>query len=215
MNAPIYFADTVFSCELAKKYNVDEGRNYVITEMANNDIHKGITTLSGNYQEKNLIALFSTIKLLKEIFNISDMNVSEGIRKVTGNTGLSGRWQILAKSPLTICDTGHNKEGLEYVVSQLESMPNSGLHIVIGFVNDKDLGSVLPLFPKNAMYYFTKASIPRALNESILKSEASKYELKGESYPDVKSAFNAARKKAKPTDLIFIGGSTFVVAEVI
>jgi dihydrofolate synthase/folylpolyglutamate synthase len=152
---------------------------------------------------------------LNKVFNISKVNISDGIRNVLINTGLSGRWQILSKSPLTICDTGHNKEGLEYVIGQLESIPKSALHMVIGFVNDKDLTSVLPLFPKDAIYYFTKASIPRALNESILKSEATKYRLTGESFPDVRSALNSARDNAKPSDLIFVGGSTFVVAEVI
>ncbi len=215
LNSPICFADTIFSCELAQNENTDEGRRFVITELSNGKIFEGITTLSGNYQAKNLIAVFSAFQLLKTIFDISNENTSDGIRKVTINTGLSGRWQIIARSPLTICDTGHNKEGLEYVINQLEGIQNSGLHIVIGFVNDKDLNTVLPLFPKNSSYYFTKASIPRALNELILKSEASKYGLKGESYPDVRSALNAARNIAKPTDLIFVGGSTFVVAEVI
>ena len=143
------------------------------------------------------------------------MNISDGIRKVILNTGFAGRWQILNKSPLTICDTGHNKEGLEFVIGQLESIPKSALHMVIGFVNDKDLRYVLPLFPKDALYYFTKASLPRALNEAILKSRATKYGLTGESFPDVRSALNAARNIAKPTDLIFVGGSTFVVAEAI
>ena len=215
LKAPIYFADTIFSCELSKNINENEGRHFLITELSTGNRFEGTTILTGNYQAKNINAVFAAFNLLKEVFDISELNISEGIRKVILNTGILGRWQILSKSPLTICDTGHNKEGLEYVVSQLESIPKSGLHMVIGFVNDKDLGFVLPLLPKDAAYYFTKASLPRALNESVLKSEGEKYGLKGECYTDVVSALNAARNNAKPTDLIFIGGSTFVVAEVI
>jgi dihydrofolate synthase/folylpolyglutamate synthase len=214
LSAPICFADRLYSCEFSTNYLTDE-RKFVMTEISTGDKIEGITALPGNYQEKNLKAVFAAFGLLNKVFNISKENILNGIKKVILNTGLSGRWQILNKSPLTICDTGHNKEGLEYVIGQLESIPKSALHMVIGFVNDKDLGLVLPLFPKDASYYFTKASLPRALDESVLKSEASKYGLKGESYPDVKSALNAAREKAMPTDLIFIGGSTFVVAEVI
>jgi dihydrofolate synthase/folylpolyglutamate synthase len=153
--------------------------------------------------------------MLKDSFEVSDVNITEGIRNVVKNTGLYGRWQVLNKTPLTICDTGHNKEGLEYVLGQVKRVRKSALHIVLGFVSDKDLGSVLPLFPKEAFYYFTKASVPRALNEVILKTEAEKFELFGESFPDVASALGCARKKAKPSDMIFIGGSTFIVAEAI
>ncbi len=215
LNAPIYFADRIFSCELSKSDMISSERDFLITELATGNNFEGITTLPGNYQAKNLNAVLAAFRLLNNVFNISNVNISDGIRKVILNTGFAGRWQILNKSPLTICDTGHNKEGLEFVIGQLESIPKSALHMVIGFVNDKDLRYVLPLFPKDALYYFTKASLPRALNEAILKSRATKYGLTGESFPDVRSALNAARNIAKPTDLIFVGGSTFVVAEAI
>jgi dihydrofolate synthase/folylpolyglutamate synthase len=126
-----------------------------------------------------------------------------------------GRWQILKKQPLTICDTGHNREGLGYVLNQIKRIPKTGLHMVIGFVKDKDLNLLLPLFPDDAIYYFTKASVPRALNEEILKSEALKYGLHGDSFPDVKTALAAAEKTAEKSDVVFIGGSTFIVAEVV
>ena len=141
------------------------------------------------------------------------IDIINGISRTVINTGLSGRWQILNHNPLTICDTGHNKEGLEYVLNQIKRIPKSGLHMVIGFVNDKDLSLVLPLFPQDAVYYFTKASVPRALDENVLMKEAAGYGLKGNCYPDVKSAMKTAAKVATVTDMIFIGGSTFIVAD--
>jgi dihydrofolate synthase / folylpolyglutamate synthase len=126
-----------------------------------------------------------------------------------------GRWQTIGKEPLTICDTGHNREGLEYVMNQLNALPKTGLHFVIGFVNDKDLSSVLPLFPADAHYYFTRASVPRALDEKLLRQQASEFGLRGDSYPDVATALHSARGRASATDVIFIGGSTFIVADVL
>jgi dihydrofolate synthase/folylpolyglutamate synthase len=126
-----------------------------------------------------------------------------------------GRWQILGSDPLIVCDTGHNREGLEYVIKQLLMISVVKRHFVIGFVSDKDLGSVLPLFPADAEYYFTRASVPRAMDENKLMNEASLYGLKGKSYSSVEEAYIAARLNANQADLIFVGGSTFVVAEVI
>lgn len=215
MNSLICFADQEFECELSKNNSLQQERSYVVTFLSDNHKVHGATPLGGDYQVKNIQAVFAAFDSLKGIIDVSEKDIVEGISGVVKNTGLSGRWQILSSSPLTICDTGHNREGLEYVLSQLIQIPSSGLHIVIGFVNDKDLASVLPLFPVKARYYFTKAKVPRALNEDILKAEALKYGLKGESFPDVKSALGNARKNSLETDVIFIGGSTFVVAEVV
>jgi dihydrofolate synthase/folylpolyglutamate synthase len=211
----IHFADESFSCGLDESDSHSGRRNYRITDSVTNKCFTGETPLGGDYQVKNLIAVFSAIKNLKGVFNISDKNISDGIRNVVENTGLQGRWQILGHNPLTICDTGHNKEGLEFVIDQLLRIEKRRLHIIIGFVNDKDLKSVLPLFPAAASYYFTKASIPRALNEAGLKSEAAHYGLYGECYKDVKTALESARLNASASDVIFIGGSTFIVAEVL
>ena len=145
--------------------------------------------------------------------NISVEDIINGISNVILNTGLSGRWQILNQNPLTLCDTGHNREGLEYVLLQLERIRKAGLHMIVGFVNDKDLNSVLPLFPKDAVYYFTKASIARALDEKVLQFKANEYGLKGDAYSDVKSAMKAANENTSGDDIIFIGGSTFIVAD--
>jgi dihydrofolate synthase/folylpolyglutamate synthase len=138
-----------------------------------------------------------------------------GISKVVSNTGLMGRWQILGVSPLTVCDTGHNREGLEYVIRQINGIPLKKLHMIIGFVNDKDLTLILPLFPRDAIYYFTRASVPRALDEKLLAAEAVRYGLKGACYHSVAEALHSARQSAGSDDMIFIGGSTFVVAEVL
>ena len=209
----IKFADQNFSCILNEVNNMTGERNYLIKDIDKRESFNGITVLGGDYQSKNLMAVYQVFKSLKGILDFSDDNIINGISRVIVNTGLSGRWQILGQNPLTICDTGHNKEGLEYVLNQIKRIPKTGLHIVVGFVNDKDLSSILPLFPQDAVYYFTKASVPRALDENVLKTKAEEYGLHGNSYPEVKIAMEAAAKNASPTDMIFIGGSTFVVAD--
>jgi dihydrofolate synthase/folylpolyglutamate synthase len=172
--------------------------------------------LKGSYQKHNLKTAIQTIEVLKKLkFSISKADLKSGLLKVVDNTGLMGRWQILNQSPKIICDTGHNKEGLTYVMQQLSEEEFSSLHIVFGVVNDKDLQSILPLFPKNAIYYFCKPNIPRGLNEIKLQQECKLYNLFGNSYSSVKAALNSAKNNANKNDLIFIGGSTFVVAEVV
>jgi dihydrofolate synthase/folylpolyglutamate synthase len=159
--------------------------------------------------------VLSALEILSGIFVLPDEIITRGIRKTVINTGFKGRWQILGVSPLIICDTGHNREGLEYNLKQLKGMNKTQIHFVIGFVNDKDLSAILPLFPPDAVYYFTRASIPRALDEKLLMDEAIRYNLKGKSFPKVKQALSEAVKNTSPTDIIYVGGSTFVVAEVI
>lgn len=214
-DSEILFADKTYSCLFNSEEYTADYRSYSIRELKTGELTQSETPLEGNYQVKNLQAVFTSGIFLKRKFTISDMNITEGIKKTIQNTGLHGRWQILNKKPLTICDTGHNREGLEYVMNQLKKIPATTKHFVIGFVNDKDLSSVLPVFPPDAVYYFTKASIPRALDEKVLQTEASKYGLKGMSFPDVRNALENAMENAKQSDLIFIGGSTFVVAEVV
>jgi dihydrofolate synthase/folylpolyglutamate synthase len=212
-DSAISFADEKFRCFLNNE-DIQSGRRKFLME----DIDSGIKTegqifLGGDYQAKNLAGVFCACNELKKIFDISDDDVLSGILNVYKNTGLEGRWQIIRTSPLTICDTGHNKEGLEYVTNQLRRFRGSLLHIIIGFANDKELKSVLPLFPSEAVYYFTRASVIRAMDEYALRDEASKYGLAGECYPDVKTALHHAEKNAAQSDFIFIGGSTFIVAD--
>jgi dihydrofolate synthase/folylpolyglutamate synthase len=211
----IVFADKNFNCTLEESYSVTGERNYIVEEFGSGINFRGESPLGGDYQSKNIQAVFQVFKKYSGSFKVSDENISEGIRKVKTNTGLSGRWQILGNNPLTICDTGHNREGLEYVLRQISRIKKHKLHMIVGFVNDKDLSSVLPLFPNDAFYYFTRASVPRALDQEILKQSAESYGLNGNSYPDVRSAINAAKTDASVDDLIFIGGSTFIVAEAI
>jgi dihydrofolate synthase/folylpolyglutamate synthase len=211
----IYFADTGFVCMLKDPGTEGGNRQFIVKDLKEGREISGVIPLGGDYQAKNLQTLFQVFTCIRSGFKLSEASLVEGIRKVIINTGLKGRWQVLRRKPLVICDTGHNREGLEYVIRQLGRIRAGSLHFVIGFVSDKDLSLVLPLFPKNAKYYFTRASVPRALDEKILQKEAAAYGLTGESYSAVKKAFEAAISDALPADLVFIGGSTFVVAEVV
>jgi dihydrofolate synthase/folylpolyglutamate synthase len=210
----IDFADDNFSCTLEKEFNTVNGfRRYVIKDINENVSFEGSLELGGDYQSNNIKAVFQVFKSLNKVLRITDENILQGIRKVVANTGLNGRWQIISTEPLIVCDTGHNKEGLEYVMNQISRIPRTKLHMVIGFVSDKDLASVLPLFPGDAIYYFTKASVPRALNENILMQNGADFGLFGNSFPDVASALENAKMMASGEDVIFIGGSTFIVAD--
>lgn len=211
----IFFADRNYSCMLNDFDYIKGKRKYSIREKSSGKSYMGEVGLGGDYQANNLQAVYQSFSVLKGIVPHTDKNLSDGIRKVVANTKLAGRWQIIGREPLIVCDTGHNKEGLEYVINQVKKVPKSRLHIVLGFVSDKDLNLILPLFPANAVYYFTKASVPRALDEKILMAEAANWRLKGASYPDVESAVRSARANASENDMIFIGGSTFIVAEVV
>ena len=170
--------------------------------------------LMGAYQRKNIVTVLQSIEILKEIdYNLRTENIYNGLENVVKNTGLLGRWQILSNHPLTICDTGHNFEGISYVIEQIRNTPHKNLHFVFGVVEDKNIDKILEILPKDATYYFTQASIPRALNHEILKQKAQKANLNGNSFPTVQLAIENAKKNAEFNDLIFIGGSTFVVAD--
>jgi len=172
--------------------------------------------LKGIYQIHNIKTAIQTIAILKtKGFVISEENIKDGLQKVVENTDLLGRWQTLKYEPKVICDTGHNKEGLEYVFKQLKQESFKKLHIVFGVVNDKDLNSILPLFPKNATYYFCKPNIPRGLDARDLQKKCSKFDLVGNVYSSVEEAYKSALNLANKKDLIFVGGSTFVVAEIV
>lgn len=172
------------------------------------------TDLLGNYQLKNIKTAVQSLLLLDQMgFEISHDLIREGLKNVSRNTGLKGRWQVLGEKPKVICDTAHNREGLLMVMSQLDKEIFKNLHIVLGVVNDKDLGNILALMPQKASFYFCKPDIPRGLSAELLKEQALKYQLYGNIFESVDAAYQDALEKAGSDDLIFIGGSTFVVAE--
>lgn len=171
--------------------------------------------LIGAYQFHNKKTVQQTIAVLngQKEFKVSDENLKNGLYNVSKNTGLQGRWQQLGKNPKIICDTAHNKHGLTVVMNQIQTEIFENLHIVLGVVNDKDLDSILPLFPKKAHYYFCKPDSLRGLPTKILQEAAKKHGLIGEKYDSVENAFTAAKENAGQNDFIYVGGSTFVVAE--
>jgi dihydrofolate synthase/folylpolyglutamate synthase len=171
--------------------------------------------LIGDYQEHNKKTVIQTFKILNEQsnFEVSNENIKSGLLKVVKNTGLLGRWQQLGENPKIICDTAHNKNGLEIVLKQIQKETFENLHIVLGVVNDKELDEVLPLFPKKATYYFCRPNIPRGLDAALLLEKAQQFALNGNTYSSVTEAYNDSKNNAAKNDFIYIGGSTFVVAE--
>ncbi|WP_396181206.1 bifunctional folylpolyglutamate synthase/dihydrofolate synthase [Flavobacterium sp.] len=171
--------------------------------------------LLGDYQIKNKKTVIEVFRNLKSEFKISEDNIKNGILNVVNNTHLKGRWQIVQENPKVICDTAHNANGLEMVMNQLRKEKYNQLHIVLGVVNDKDLDAILPLFPKNASFYFCKPKNERGLNATILQEKAKSYQLFGNTYASVSKAYKNALCESSNKDVIFIGGSNFVVSEII
>lgn len=170
--------------------------------------------LLGDYQAKNLKGVLGVFSVLKG-FEVNAMNIKAGLLNVSENTGLLGRWQVISEHPMVVCDTAHNAEGLRIVMNQVKKQDFDTLHIVLGFVKDKDFKAIFPIFPKQAIYYFCSPSIDRGLSVDVLKNLASEYVMIGAAYSSVNKAFKAAIKSAKPNDFVYIGGSTFVVAEIV
>lgn len=214
MNSPILFADYQFG---AKRLETKQDNVQVFDIWKNDQLYLDHLELPllGYYQQKNIVTALCAVEQLKPIFLIEESNIREGVANVTRQTGLMGRWQILGRSPLIIADTGHNQDGLKEVVWQLRQLNYNHLHIVLGMVNDKNIEAMLQLLPHSASYYFCKADIPRGLDAQKLAHTALEYGLRGEVFDSVWNAYSRARHTAKYDDLIFIGGSTFVVAEVV
>ena len=169
--------------------------------------------LLGHYQKKNLCTVLASLEFIN--LDIPKATIYNGLKNIIKNTNLMGRWQTLGSNPQIICDTGHNEAGVKLILEQLKQTAYKDLHIVWGMVNDKSIDRIMAILPKDAAYYFTKANIPRALNEVELHNIAKKYNLKGRSFSTVASAIREAELSANQNDLIFIGGSTFVVAELV
>jgi len=178
------------------------------------NIHSYETDLLGDYQKQNLKTAVLAIQKLKN-FKIDKKQIENGFLNVVKNTGLKGRWQVLQESPKVVCDTAHNNEGLKLVMHQLKKENYQNLHFVIGVVSDKKLDDVFSLLPKKAHYYFCQPDIPRALNVGKLEEKAKEFGLFGEKYDSVNEAYKSALEDSREKDVIYIGGSTFVVAEVL
>ncbi len=209
-NSMIYFAQESYHVErLADRQGL---ASYRVEGDAKLVLH---VQLLGNYQAKNLPGVLKTNDVLQaKGWTIPIDALQQGLQSVIDLTGLKGRWQILAENPLLICDTGHNEDGIRMILDQLEQYEYHQLWMVLGMVNDKDVSKILSLLPKAAQYIFCQASIPRAMPAEDLAKQAASVDLQGVVIPNVNEAIEFAKKKAAPEDLIFIGGSTFVVAEI-
>lgn len=172
--------------------------------------------LTGEYQQENIITALTALEQLQNLnWKISESRIQEGFASVTSSTGLRGRWETIGHNPRSICDTAHNADGIAAIIRQIRQVPWKRLHMVWGMVNDKDLDLILPLLPEEATYYFTRSSVPRSMDARVLSERAREYGLKGHSYTGVKEAYRAAQNEAGPDDMIFTGGSTFVVADLL
>jgi len=214
-NVPVVIGETHPETESVFKQKASEANSTIY--FADQIINEALESdLKGSYQVHNIKTVIQSINILKELgFKISKNNLEKGLLNVVGNTGLQGRWQILGHNPKVVCDTAHNKEGLTYVMEQIKKETFNKLHIVFGVVNDKDLDTIIPLLPKEASYYFCQPNVQRGLNAKILMTAFKKNQLLGESYKSVSEALTVAKSNANKGDLIYVGGSTFVVAEII
>lgn len=207
MRAPITFA-----CENPLITSHTRKNDCLVLETTTN----GTITdaLAGDCQVKNANTALHAIHALQGLgLSISQEAIEAGFTNVCKITGLMGRWMVVNHSPRTVCDTGHNAGGVQYIVHQLAKEKYHKLHIVLGFVSDKDVTHILEMFPRYATYYFTNASIPRSMPAKDLYALASVHDLEGNYYPSVSEAYRAAQEAATADDMIFVGGSTFVVAD--
>ncbi len=215
-NIPVVIGE--YTYETKPVFEAKANENHSEIYFASNLIHQNfISDLIGDYQIHNKKTVLQTISILnsQKEFKISDDQIKSGLLNVIKNTGLEGRWQQLGTFPTIICDTAHNKNGLKIVMNQIQKEEYDTLHIVLGVVNDKDLEEILPLFPKDAVYYFCKPNIPRGLNAEILQDKALQFGLNGKTYDSVSESYKNALQNANKSDFIYIGGSTFVVAEIL
>lgn len=207
VGAPLYFAED--APELLSWHSVDESRMVCETRTFGRLVYD----LPGACQSKNVETLLCALKVLREFLPLDNSVITEAFSKVKALTHLRGRWEVVHREPMVICDTGHNPGGWQYLGKQLGNAAYRKIHVVFGMAGDKDIDTVLSLLPPTACYYFTKASVRRAMNEAELLEKARLHGLHGVAYPDVPSAFRAAVAEAAPTDLIYVGGSSFIVAD--
>lgn len=213
-NAPIVFADAQLQLQ-----NFDNRGNVAVFDVWQNNqpLWNGVTCdLTGIYQKKNIVTVIAAVlQLQQQGWEVTESHIRQGLKTVKSSTGLMGRWQKLSDNPLTYADTGHNLNGIQEVMKQISLTPHNQLHIVWGMVKDKDITKVLGLLPNTAQYYFCNAQLPRALPAAEMQQQAATFGLQGNHYPTVADALKVARAAAQQGDLVFVGGSTFVVAEVV
>ncbi len=215
IGAPVTLAPQTYP-PLFQTLNPDGTANFTLRNVAEDLVETHNCDLAGSYQKENISTVLTALKLLRAMgWKIPGSSVREGLRSVGATTGLMGRWQTVGQNPRSICDTAHNSAGIKVVMEQIKQTPWKKLHVVWGMVNDKKLDSILPLLPDEAKYYFTPSSVPRTLDAETLQSEAARYGKMGEVYTSVAQAYQAAREKAGVDDMIFTGGSTFVVADLL
>ena len=214
-NVPVVIGETLPESKVVFTEIADKNKAS-ISFAENQDASKYETDLLGDYQELNKRTVLSALTVLKnQGWKLSEKAVVKGLKNTVQNTGILGRWQVLQDNPKVICDTAHNPDGLKLTLNQLKSETYERLHIVLGTVDEKDLSTILSLFPVDAVYYFCKPDVPRGLNIKTLEHKAATFGLFGEVYLSVKMAYRNALKNANENDVIFIGGSTFTVAEVL
>jgi dihydrofolate synthase / folylpolyglutamate synthase len=213
LNAPMTVAD--------KKYTIDYSlKSLDGYQVFNVHLQDGIRYtnlkcgLNGHYQRKNAVTVLAAIDELIHLgIPIKEKELFTGIRNVVENTGLSGRWQVVRHNPTVVCDTAHNADGLKLVIQQVTETAGKKLHMVIGFVNDKDVHEILKFMPSRANYYFVRLSVPRTMNEMTLATEAKKYGLKGQTFADIRDAYDAVNRNAAKEDMVIVTGSNFLVAD--
>lgn len=212
-NSPVFYAQEKYQAE----YSMLALNGNQLIKIRNRAEQKDLqfeTDLLGLYQRKNLVTVLTALDvLLQKEINFSHADILEGLKNVKKSTGLRGRWDICGYNPMVVCDTGHNTEGVAEVIKQIRLTPYKNLHVVVGFVADKDISSILELLPREAFYYFTRPSVPRGLDYLKLSELAKNKGLKGKPFSSVKEAVGEARANASVNDLIFVGGSTFIVAD--
>lgn len=214
LKAPIEFADKVF--KIVKTEYKKTLQNITVLNKKTNVSQTYELDLLGSYQAKNLLGVLSTLEILQQKgFIIEQNDILDALKSVHETTGIQGRWQIIQNKPLVIADTGHNEDGIKEVLENFKRYDYKKLHFVLGVVNDKDVTKMLSILPKEAIYYFCKASIPRAMDENELAKLAKKINLKGKTYSTVPDALKAAKKACATNDIVFVGGSTFTVADIL
>ena len=214
-DAPVVCANQIYETRF-RTLNLDGSMQLRFSKKGSSSMESICCDLSGEYQQENIITAFTALEQLQKLnWKISESHIQEGFASVIASTGIMGRWHTIGHNPRSICDTAHNVDGIAAVIRQVKQIPWLKLHMVWGMVDDKDLDMILPLLPEEATYYFTNSSVPRSMDSKVLARRAREFGLKGFPFPNVEEAYRAAQKEAGADDMIFTGGSTFVVADLL